>query len=57
MSDVKPVKQIIRDSGVKQWQIAKAIGVSESTMVKILREEPGTEMRQKILQAIEQLKQ
>lgn len=57
MSDAKPVKQIIRDSGVKQWQVAKTIGVSESTMVKILREEPGAEMRQKILQAIEQLKQ
>lgn len=57
MNNVIPTKQIIRDSGVRQWQIAKAIGVSESTMVKILREEPDAEMRQKILQAIEQLKQ
>ncbi len=56
MSDLVPIKQIIRESGVRQWKIAKVIGVSESTMVKILREEPNTEMRQKILTAIEQLK-
>lgn len=57
MSDLVPIKQIIKESNVKHWQIAKVLGIHENTLCRKIRDEPDAEMRQKILDAIKQLTQ
>lgn len=57
MSDLIPIKKIIKESNVKHWQIAKVLGIHENTLYRKIRDEPDAETRQKILNAIEQLKQ
>ena len=56
MSDLVPIKLIIKESGVKQWQIAEVMGIHENTLIRMLRHEPDDELRQKILRIIDQLK-
>lgn len=51
----KPIKQIIKESGFFQWQIAEIIGFSESWFSKAMRHEPDEELRQRIITAIEVL--
>lgn len=57
MSELKPIKQVIKENHVYQWQIAEVLGIREQAFSTMLRHEPNTEMRQKILGAIQQLKQ
>ena len=49
------MKERIRQSGLKQWQIAEAIGVSEWTLARWLRHEPTPEQAALIESAIEKL--
>ncbi len=49
------VKDRIKAAGVKQWQVAKACGVSEWTLVRWLRDELTEERRNAIFSAIEAL--
>ena len=44
------------ESGIKHWQIAAEIGVTNETFSKWLRTEISEEKKQQILQAIERLK-
>lgn len=53
----KPIKEIIRASGFYQWQVAETMNVSESWFSKTMRHEPSQEIRNRILDAIETLKQ
>lgn len=55
MSTLKPIKQVIKESHVYQWQIAEVLGIREQAFSTMLRHEPDSEMRQKILDAIQQL--
>ena len=48
-----PVKQLIKQSGIRQWQIAEHIGIRETEFSKRLRHEPNEEFRAQIMQAIE----
>lgn len=57
MSDQKPIKQVIKESRVYQWQIAEVLGIREQAFSTMLRHEPSADMRQKILDAIQQIKQ
>ena len=49
------IKKAIRTAGLKQWQVAKACGVSEFTLVRWLRDELTDERREAIFSAIEAL--
>lgn len=57
MNNLTPIKSIIKESGVKQWQIAEAMGVHENTLIRMLRHEPSEDLRKKILKIVNQLKQ
>lgn len=57
MANLKPIKQVIKENHVYQWQIAEVLGIREQAFSTILRHEPDVEMRRKILDAIRQLKQ
>lgn len=50
------LKDEMRIAGVRQWEVAEAIGVSEMTLVKWMRFELPEDKRQRVLQAIEQIK-
>lgn len=50
------MKRMIRESGVKQWQVAAAMGVSEATMVRWLRTELPKEKETAIKVAIDRIK-
>lgn len=49
------VKQAMKSRGVKQWAVAKEIGVSEATMVRWLRDILPDERRMAIFAAIDKL--
>ena len=55
--NTETLKQTIRKSGVKQWQIAEFIGISEYTFCKKLRKDIAPEFEKQILIAIMQIKQ
>ncbi|MBR3973246.1 MAG: hypothetical protein IKJ99_04785 [Oscillospiraceae bacterium] len=42
-------------AGVKQWQLAKALGLSETHFSKKLRQELPEEEKEKILEVIEEM--
>lgn len=48
---------LINSAGVKHWQLAEAIGVSEGTLTRWLRHEPEGERRERILAALEKMRQ
>lgn len=50
------IRTAIRISGLKHWQVAEAIGVSEGTLCVWLRTELSPERRERVVQALEQLK-
>lgn len=50
------VRQAIKDSGCKYWEVAEAIGISDGVFSRRLRKELPTEKKQEIFKAIEQLK-
>ena len=54
--NAETLKQTIRNSGVKQWQIADFIGISEYTLCKKLRKDIKEEDFIKIQNAVEEIK-
>lgn len=49
------IRQAIKAAGLKQWQVAKAIGVSEYSFIRWLRDELPEERRKAVYKAIEEL--
>lgn len=49
------IKKEIQSKGLKQWQVAEAIGVSERTLIVWLRTELSPEREKQIRDAIERL--
>ena len=49
------VRQKIKAAGLFQWQVAKACGISEVTLIRWLRDELSKERREAIFAAIEAL--
>lgn len=49
------IKEAMRKSGIRQWQVASEIGISEATIVRWMRKELSQEQRKAILSAIEAL--
>lgn len=54
MSNQK-IRVEIFNRGLRNWQIAKALGIHEATLSRWLREELTPERREKVLAAIEAL--
>lgn len=50
------VKQDIKNSHVYQWQVASMLGVSEMTLIRWLREELSPDRKQRICDAIAELR-
>ena len=50
-----PIKQLIKESGIRQWMIAEHLNIQESEFSKRLRHEPDAVFRAQILTAIEQI--
>ena len=53
MAEEKPIKAILRENKVRQWQIAEEIGMNESILSIKLRHEPTEELRNQILAAMQ----
>lgn len=49
------IRQAIKTANLKHWKLAKLMGVSETTLVRKLREELPEEEKQKILKIISEL--
>lgn len=52
----KPIKDALEHQGIKQWQLADALGVNETTLCKRLRHELPDEERDRILEIIERMR-
>lgn len=50
------IRRALKEAGVKHWQAAYAMGISEATMVRRLRRELPEEEKARILAVIKQLK-
>lgn len=48
----KKIRDTIKDRGLRQWQVADALGVSEATFVRRMRYELPPEEREHVLQII-----
>ena len=53
----KALRKQIEKSGIKQWQIADALGVADSTFTRWLRHELPEERKNEVLRVIEEVKQ
>lgn len=51
------VRNAIKNSGLKYWQVADALNVSDSTFTKWLRKELDPEKKFAVLKAIDTLKE
>ena len=51
----KEIKRIIKEKGVKIWQVAEKFGVADTTFSKYLRREFDEDKTQKILNIIDEL--
>ena len=51
------IKRQIKDAGLKQWQIADYLGISEPTFTRLMRHDLTEDQRARILEAIERGKQ
>lgn len=51
----KDIKRTIYMNGLRQWEVADALGINEATLSRKLRHELSEEDRDKILKAIEDL--
>lgn len=49
----KTIKMMLFENGIKQWELAAELGISEPTLTKRLRNELTGEELQKILEAID----
>lgn len=57
---IKPNRKLqdeIKATGVRQWQIADALGISDSTLSKMLRYPLTDEQKQAIKQAVKAVKE
>lgn len=55
MKTNKEIRREIGARGLKQWQVADALGISEATLSKKLRKELPNDEKEKILAVIEEL--
>lgn len=46
------IKALMREKGVRQWQVAEALGMSEATITRTLRRDLSPEMKDRMIQTI-----
>ena len=49
------IRKMLKARRIYIWQVAKALGVSESTLIRWMREELKTEKKKKVIEAIDSL--
>ncbi len=49
------IKRAIKEKGLKQWEVAEALGVAETTLTRWLRKDPEPEKEAEIFNAIHKL--
>lgn len=49
------IKALMREKGVRQWQVAEALGMSEATITRTLRRDLSPEMKDRMIQAINKI--
>lgn len=52
----KDVRQVLAESGFKQWELAEALGIHEGNLSRKLRRELPSEQKEHIFRAIERMK-
>jgi len=52
----KEIKMAMLEKGIYQWEVAKAIGVSECTLTRWMREELSEEKKTTIMDAIQRIR-
>lgn len=50
------IRNLIRVSGICSWQVAEKLGIHENSLYRMLRKELDPDEKNKIYQALEQLK-
>jgi predicted XRE-type DNA-binding protein len=50
------LKNVIKESRIRQWEIAQKLGMADSNFSKLLRTELSNEKKTEILKVIEDLK-
>ncbi len=53
--DADQIKQILKEKRIYQWEVAKAIGVTEFTLTRWLREDISEERATQIMEVIDVL--
>lgn len=51
------IRTAIQSAGLKQWEVAKAVGCSEGTFTRWLRDKLPEDKKNRILSAIERLRE
>ncbi len=51
----KDIKQLLKDKRLYQWEVAKALGVTEFTLTRWLRDDLTEEKYKIIMEAVERL--
>lgn len=54
--DNTDIRERMRSAGVKQWQVADALGVSDNTLIRKLRYPLDQSEKKRITEAIQQIK-
>lgn len=52
----KKIRNIIKQSGIKQWEIAEEYGIHEGNFSRLLRKQLTEPQERRVLEAIEHLK-
>lgn len=52
----KEIKELLHRENIYMWQVAKKLGVHETTFCKWFRDELSQEQAQRVLSAVEEIK-
>lgn len=52
----KELREILRQHDIYMWQVAKKLGIHETSLVRWFREELSVERKQQVMSAIEEIK-
>lgn len=55
--ETNQIKQILKEKRIYQWEVAKALGITEFTLTRWLRDDLPEDRSEQILEAIDNLSQ
>lgn len=53
--DANQIKQILKEKRIYQWEVAKALGITEFTLTRWLRDDLPADRAEQIMQVIDTL--